>query len=280
MTHRWLFVRPATNMEGMDDRTVTGRVVAVLDAVAAHGGPMTLADLTREVGVPKPTVRRIAADLVARRMLQRSPDGRYRLGSHLLDLGRRAAFQQGLLHAATPHVQDLFARTGEIVWVCEISDGSITFMGMAFGANRAPDVRRGEWPNDPRSAALQTSALGRVVLAERPDLLEGLRGRPPAPQTPRGTMSWPRFLDELRAVRDTAIAVEHEQCRLGFSCVATGVRGPGGGLIGCLGVTGRTGSLSTGRMARLLPAASDDITRAAGTLFESPPRSLEGRHPS
>ncbi|MES9605364.1 helix-turn-helix domain-containing protein [Actinomadura sp. NPDC000929] len=263
----------------MDDRTVTGRVVAVLDAVAARGGPMTLADLTREVGVPKPTVRRIAADLVARRMLRRDPDGRYRLGPRLLDLGRRAALQEGLLHAATPHVQDLFARTGEIVWVCEISEGSITFMTIAYGANRAPDVRRGEWSNDPRSAALQASALGRVVLAERPDLLEGLRGRPPAPQTPRGTTSWPRFLDEVNAVRDTAIAVEHEQCQLGFSCVATGVRGPDGALVGCLGVTGRTGSLPTGRMARLLPAASDGIARAAGALLASPPRPSDGRHP-
>jgi DNA-binding IclR family transcriptional regulator len=262
--------------EGRDDRTVTGRVVAVLDAVAAHGEPVGLADLTREVGIPKPTVRRIAADLVARRMLERGSDGRYRLGPHLLDLGSRAALQQGLLTAATPHVQDLFARTGEIAWICRISDGSISFMTMAFGANRAPDVRRGEWANDPRSAALQRSALGRVLLAERPDLLDGLHGRPPAPQTPRGTTSWPRFLDELKAVRDTAIAVEHEQCHLGFSCVATGVRDPGGALIGCLGVTGRTGRLSTRSMARHLRVAAEDVARGAGTPLASP-RPPEGR---
>ncbi len=266
-------------MPGMDDRTVTGRVVAVLDAVAGYGGPVSLAELTRAVGVPKPTVRRIAADLVARRMLRRGPDGRYLLGPHLLDLGRRAALQQDLLTVATPHVQDLFARTGEIAWVCQVGDDSITFLTMAFGADRAPDVRRGEWANDLRSAATQTSAVGRMLLAERPELLESLRGRPPAPQTPRGTTSWPRFLDELDAVRDTAIAVEHEQCHLGFSCLATGVRDPEGGLIGALGVTGRTGRLSTRRMARLLPTAAEAIARDTGMLLASPRPPAE-RHPS
>ncbi|MEV6984738.1 helix-turn-helix domain-containing protein [Sphaerisporangium sp. NPDC051017] len=74
----------------MDDRTVTGRAAAILDAVAA-GDPMTLAELTRAVGIPKPTVRRIAADLMSRRLLARCADGRYRLGVHLLELGVRAA---------------------------------------------------------------------------------------------------------------------------------------------------------------------------------------------
>ncbi|QXJ20583.1 helix-turn-helix domain-containing protein [Actinomadura graeca] len=254
----------------MDDHTVAGRVVAVLDAVALHRDPVTLAELTREVGIPKPTVRRIAADLVARRMLQRCPDGRYRLGAHLLHLGTRAAVQHGLLQAATPYVQDLFARSGEIVWVCTANDTAVTFMASAFGANRAPDVRRSTWPRDLGSAALQSSALGRVLLAERPGLLETLRGRPPAPQTPHAVTSWPRFLAGIKAVRDTAVAVEHQQCALGFSCVATALRGPDGSLIGCIGITGHTGSLPAERLGRPLLAAARDIGRCARTLHEEP----------
>ncbi|WP_067458011.1 IclR family transcriptional regulator [Actinomadura macra] len=262
----------------MDDHTVAGRVVAVLDAVAVRGQPVTLADLTREVGIPKPTVRRIAADLVARKMLQRCADGRYRLGTHLLDLGTRAAVQHGLLQAVTPYVQDLFARTGEIVWVCLTDGSAVTFMASAFGANRAPDMQRTCWPQDFRSAALQSSALGRVLLADRPDLLEELRGRPPVPQTPHATTSWPRFLAGVQAVRDTAIAVEHQQCLLGFSCVATGLRGPDGSLIGCIGITGHTGSLSTQRLTRPLLAAAHNISRCARALHEEP-ESLGHRAP-
>jgi DNA-binding IclR family transcriptional regulator len=63
----------------------------VLDAVAAHSQPVTLAELVRRTGIPKSTVRRIATDLVAQRMLERCDDGRYRFavaGPTLLAQGR------------------------------------------------------------------------------------------------------------------------------------------------------------------------------------------------
>src|SRR5882757_1619212 len=101
-------------MGGMDDNTVAGRVVAVLDAVAELGGSVSLAALTRSTGIPKPTVRRIAADLVARHLLEHCENG-YRLGQRLLELGMSAAEQHGLRNAAAPYLQDLFARTKEIV---------------------------------------------------------------------------------------------------------------------------------------------------------------------
>jgi DNA-binding IclR family transcriptional regulator len=82
-------------------------------------------------------VRRIAADLVSRRMLERCDDGRYRLGSRLLGLGIHAMAQQGLLRAVTPHVQDLFARTREVVWVVAVTGSRIALLESAFGANRA-----------------------------------------------------------------------------------------------------------------------------------------------
>ncbi|WP_446219963.1 helix-turn-helix domain-containing protein [Micromonospora sp. IBHARD004] len=59
----------------MDDHTVTGRVMAVLEAVGALEEAATLAALTRHTGIPKPTVRRIAADLVARKILNRDATG-------------------------------------------------------------------------------------------------------------------------------------------------------------------------------------------------------------
>jgi DNA-binding IclR family transcriptional regulator len=86
----------------MDDHTVTGRVLAVLETVAAHDRPMSPAELTRAVAIPRPTVRRIATDLCGRRMLRQGVDGGYLLGP-----GMRAASQSGLRQAATPNMQDL-----------------------------------------------------------------------------------------------------------------------------------------------------------------------------
>ena len=257
----------------MDDHTVTGRVLAVLDAVAAHGGEMSLAELTRAVDIPKPTVRRIAMDLCERRILRRCADGGYVLGAHILELGMRAAARLDLRHTATPYVQDLLARSGEIAWIGALSGSTVTLVDSAFGANRAEDVRRGRWPTDLYSPALHATASGRVLLADKPDLLDRLRSRPLRASTPHTSTSWPRVSASLAAVRDTGIAIEREEYVLGYSCVATGLRSPDGELIGILGVTGHTASLSTRRLIQPLLIAARDITR----ILALPPVPAPGR---
>lgn len=245
----------------MDDHTVIGRVLALLDAVAAHEGPMSLAELTRAVAIPKPTVRRIAADLCSRQMLQRCIDGGYLLGPHMVELGMRAASQLGLRQAATPYLQDLLARTGEIAWIGALSGTTVTLVDSAYSANRADDVRRRSWPMDMYSPAFQATAGGRVLLANEPDLVERLRARPLRALTPHTTTSWARLRTTLEAVRDTGIATEHQECALGFSCVATGLHDQNGNLVGILGVTGHTTNLSIQRLIRPLRTAASDITR-------------------
>jgi DNA-binding IclR family transcriptional regulator len=255
-------------MGGMDDHTVAGRVVAVLDAVADLGDAATLAALTRSTGIPKPTVRRIAGDLVARNLLERCDDG-YRLGQHLLELGLRAAERHGLRNAATPYIQDLFARTGEVVWVSAASETTYSLVDMAFGANRAEELRRRIWPTVIRRPVFLATAAGRVLLADRPDLAERLQSRPLRPLTRYTVTSWPQVAAALNVVRDTGTAIEHDQVMLGYSCIAAGLRGPDRSLIGMIGVTGHTGNFIAKRVTRPLLAAASDIARILATKHGS-----------
>ena len=244
----------------MDDHTVTGRIVAVLDAVAGLAEAATLAALTRSTGIPKPTVRRIAVDLVARGFLKRCGDT-YRLGPHLLELGVRAAEQQGLRRAAAPYLQDLFARTREVVWVGALSETAFTVVDCAFGANRTDDLHGHQWPTVIRSGAFLATAAGRVLLAERPELVGHLRSRPLPPATRYTITSWPRIDAALDTVRGTGVAIEQEQATLGYSCITVGLRGPDGGLIGVLGITGRTGSFAAERLTRPMRTTAGEIAR-------------------
>jgi DNA-binding IclR family transcriptional regulator len=81
---------------------------------------------------------------VTRGLLERLDEG-YRLGPSLLQLGLHAAEQQGLRAAVTPYVQDLFARTREIVWAIAFTDTTHAMVSHAFGDHRAADMRR-PWP--------------------------------------------------------------------------------------------------------------------------------------
>ena len=244
----------------MDDHTVTGRVVAVLDAVGGLGGGATLAAVTRACGIPKPTVRRIAADLVGRGLLERRADG-YRLGPRLLVLGDEAGRQQGLRQAATPYVQDLFARTGEIAWITAITDTTLVLLHCVFGTNRAADVRSGGFPTAIPSARFLVTAAGRIVLGDRPELADHVRHRRLPRLTPYTVTQWPKVRAAIDAARDENVAVESEQSLLGYDCLAAGVHGPDGRVIAVVGITGRTGTLAAGRLARPVLAAASDIRR-------------------
>ncbi|MEY9859289.1 DNA-binding IclR family transcriptional regulator [Catenulispora sp. GAS73] len=242
----------------MDDRTVIGRAAAILDAVAGHDHPVTLAELTAAVGMPKPTVRRIAADLVARRYLERGADG-YRLGAHLLELGVRVAEQHGLRIAAVPHLQDLFARTGEIAWVITFTTNTFTIVDAAYGRSRAEDIARRGWPSDLRSTAVLASAAGRVLAAESPELLASLRSQRLRRFTSATVASWNRMEEILKDVRDTGVAIEQDQLGAGYGCIATALRDGYGTAVGIIGVTGRTGGFQPIRLSHALQTAADDI---------------------
>jgi DNA-binding IclR family transcriptional regulator len=244
-------------MTDMDDRTVTGRVLAVLDGVGAADTSVGLATLTRRVGLPKATVRRIADDLVTRRLLLRDGDG-YRLGPRLADLGSRASRHDDLRRVAMPYLQDIYARSREIVWLSTFSGSSHTLVEAVFGPHRSTDMRR-PWSSSVRGPGFAASAAGRILLADRPGLLDEVIAAGPPRMTPYSDTGR-RFLASLRAARDSGVAVENEQCLLGYNCVAAAIRAADGSVGGVIGVVGRTG-FAAERMSRPLLAAAAGIER-------------------
>jgi len=124
---------------GEDDKTVVGRVAAILDAVAEASAPVPLAELTRLTGIPKPTVRRIAASLVARGILGRTEAG-YVPGGKMLRYGLHAMSRHPVALAVQPYLQDLHQRSmGEMAWFATAEAGELT-VAVLLDASRPPDL--------------------------------------------------------------------------------------------------------------------------------------------
>lgn len=242
----------------LDDHTVIGRVFSVLDAVTVLGDRATLGEVTRSTGIPKPTVRRIAGQLVERGVLDRH-GGVYRLGARLLEFGALTGERRGY-RPATAYLQDLHARSGEIAFLMVPSETTNVIVDSVFGTNRLADIRR-PWPSLIRDPVFLASASGRIVLADRPALLDDLRSRPLERATARTGTQRRAMRAVLAAIRDTGIAVEHEQVTVGFSCVAAAVRDPAGRVVAAVGVTGRTPTLRPQMLTRPLLAAAEAIGR-------------------
>ena len=92
-------------------RTVTSKVLAILEAFEKSRGSLSLTDIAERSGLPLSTVHRLVNELADWGFLSRDPHGRYQLGMRLWELAQNTGRQ--LRDAARPYIQDLFSLTGE-----------------------------------------------------------------------------------------------------------------------------------------------------------------------
>ncbi|MBB5915648.1 DNA-binding IclR family transcriptional regulator [Nocardia transvalensis] len=246
----------------VDDHTVIGRAVAILDAVTEAPGPLVLAELTRRTGIPKPTVRRIANDLVERDMLARTPDG-YLAGRRLLHQGLQSVYQNTHVLTVQPYLQDLHRHSrGEMAWFAIMNRGELTVAGAAFGRAHAPAVRAARWPG---SALLGPSivllASGRLQLAHQPERADAVLAGGWPPLTRYSVTDRRRMRDLLVKARDTGFAREDEQSTLGWSCLGAVLRDGSGAMIGAIGLTGRCGPIDTRGLESALRRSAQGLER-------------------
>lgn len=264
-----------------DDKTVVGRAVAIIDAVADSRDPVSLAALTKQTGIPKPTVRRIANDLARRGMLELTQDG-YRAGTLLIYHGLRAAQQHGFVVTAQPYIQDLYMRTrGEIVWCASLYGGELTLNGSAFGRNYAEVMKRQNWPSLASfGPSMVLTAAGRLQIAAHEEQAEQILAMRWPPLTQYSVTDPRKLRALLDEARDTGFAHEREQTAVGWSCVASAVRDSSGALIGAIGITGRSAvleqrSLHTG-LVRSVESLQHELRddKSAGLPLGKPSKSF------
>ncbi|MFC7486692.1 helix-turn-helix domain-containing protein [Knoellia sp. CPCC 206453] len=197
----------------MDDHTMMGRALAILEAVASDGPCVPLADLTRSVGLPKSTVLRVARDL-ARRGLLDDALGSYSLGGkldHLTELAHLAEER----HRVFESLEELRQLIGGIVWFAPLGE-----LGQPAVLAADPyDLRLAQaegWPS--HELMLTRSPAGLLTLAHRPTAYQGVlesyarRGADPAERV--------HLARAVEQTRQVGVAVESGQVRAGWRCVA------------------------------------------------------------
>lgn len=207
---------------GPDDHTVVGRAMAIVHVVEESGPDITLADLAVMTGIPKPTVLRIASDLLRRRILRRGTHG-YSLGEELTRLGEAARTHAALAHYR-PLLDDLHDRYGGFTWL--ISGPELTRLQPVtlVCEPRLRPAAASHWP-PPGHASLINTAGGHVVLAQQPRLFEQVARVGMAPATAYSPRTIRDLAPIIHRTREEGVAVESEQSMYGWSCAARQVEG-------------------------------------------------------
>jgi len=202
----------------LDDRSVLGRTVRILEAFTPDDRAVGLSDLTRRTGLPKATVHRMCQDLVAVRWLTTSPEG-YRLGRGLFELGMRAAAERTLLEVAMPFLQDLFTRTQETVHLGVLDGGEVVYISKIGGHRQARSPSRvgGRMP-------LYCTAIGKALLAHSEQAtIDRILTGPLTRRTPRTVVGPGLLRTQLDNIIEQGVSYEYEESMPGIVCVAAAV---------------------------------------------------------
>ncbi|MFF1488531.1 IclR family transcriptional regulator [Streptomyces sp. NPDC058319] len=214
-----------------------------------------LSELTRRTGLPKPTVHRLAADLVRLGWLERS-GARYRLGAKLFELGSRVPRRRDLREAALPFLQDLFEATRETVHLGVREGREVVYLERIHGhdALRLPSRIGGSLP-------LSCTAVGKALLAfSGTELTDEVLAGPLPSLTAHSLTDPARLRAALEKTQVAGLAYEEEEAAEGVSCIAAPVFADGAA-VAALSVAVPRERFSAARLAPAVRTASLGLSR-------------------
>ncbi|MGW1446967.1 IclR family transcriptional regulator [Micromonospora sp. NPDC002411] len=246
-------------MRAQPGRSVTSKVLALLDAFSPATPALTLSELARRSGLPVPTVHRRAAELVAWGALERGDDGRYRIGLRLWEVGSLAPRGLGLRELALPVMEDLYEVTHENVQLAVRQDLELVFIERISGRHAVPVLTRvgGRF-------ALHATGVGLVLLAHAPVEVQEQVLAAPLERYTDMTITDPRRLRRcLAEVRRVGYAVSDRQVTMDALSVAAPIRVPEG-VAAAISLVVAHDRADPVALAPLVRAAGRALSRALG----------------
>jgi IclR family transcriptional regulator, acetate operon repressor len=236
--------------------SVVGRVFQLVGAYGPADRALTIGQLAARTGIPKPTVHRLAGQLLATGALERTRDG-YRLGMRMFELGQLVPLQRDLREAALPFLQDLYEAAHETAHLAVLDGTEVLYIEKISGRRR---VRTGSRIGGRMPA--HCTAVGKAILAFSPPeavaaVLDG--GLPP--RTPF-SITVPGVLKrQLATIARTGVAYDREEADIGVTCAAAPVFAYGRRVVAGISVTGLVTRLDPDRLAPTVLLAALGLSR-------------------
>lgn len=242
------------------------RVLRVMELFNGGERSLSLSEIADRMSLPKSSVHRLLATLLAHGFIERDPfTRRYRLGIKLFEIGSLVIHDRGLHAAAHPVVEELAVSTGETCHLAVLSgtdavyvykiDGSATIIMSSRVGGRAPCF---------------CTSIGKALVAwSGEDIFRQVVKRGFQPFTPNTIRDAKRLATELEKVRRDGYALDREEFQPGLTCIAAPVRDHSGRVVAALGLAGPSNRLNRRRLLQLaapVTGAADALSRNLGYI--------------
>lgn len=247
----------AGNSSQARGRSVTSKVVALLDAFTPADPELSLTELSRRTGLPMSTTYRLATELVEWGGLERANGSGYRIGLRIWELGLQATRGMSVRDVAQPFLQDLHQATGENVHL-GVRDGREGLYVEKIAGRRwvTPQSRRGG------RFALHATGVGKVLLAYAPaELVDELLAAGLTRYTAHTIVAPGHLRRALAEVRRSGIAFAREERTPGSTSVAAPVFDAQGRATAALAVVLRSSRPNLQRLGPAVRTAAISISR-------------------
>jgi DNA-binding IclR family transcriptional regulator len=211
-------------------RSVTSKVIAIL-LTFTNGSVFSLTEIARLTGLPISTAHRLATELAAWGMLERTDDGQYRIGMQLKAIASQPSVLPPSIHERARRVmEDLSAAASR----CTVRLGVLEGLDVAF-IEKSAGNRPVSMVFESTTVPAHATAMGKALLAfSPPETVEMVIERGLERFTPFTVTSAERLRRTLSTTRLTRVAVARRELELGGSAVAVPVFGAGGAVVAAL----------------------------------------------
>jgi DNA-binding IclR family transcriptional regulator len=240
-------------------RSVLDRTDVILGAFDSQHTDLSLLGIMVRTGLPKTTVHRAVHKLVGLEWLELH-EGRYSIGTRLLEFAGLCWAHAVLRRAALPTLQRLQACTRETVHLAVSNGRDIVYIEKLPGQAPLADVTR----VGARLPAYCTG-LGKAILAFSDAPPASTRPRTMPAMTPHTIVSPRAMQAELTRVQDEGVAYDHEEYRLGVECIAAPLLPTDNPCTAAISITAPSHKLRLRQLAPTLRGAAADIVRALPT---------------
>jgi DNA-binding IclR family transcriptional regulator len=225
------------------------RGLRVLEAVAARGGPASLAETARATGLHRSTTHHLLQALVGLGYLVHDRETRgYALAAKVFRITGRTWTPEQLGVIAEPFVAALTRQSGEGSSLAAYRDGAVTIVAKRDhdGPVRVVQSVGAERP-------IHCTAVGKAILAWLPEReREAVLARAPLTRyTPRTIATRPALEAELRRIRAEGCAVDDEEHIEGIRCLAAPVFSYAGQVLASLCAVGPKSRMTRQRLRAL-----------------------------
>lgn len=254
--------------KGRTKLSSVANAILLLKAFSDEHSELGISALAERLHLAKSTVHRLASTLVEAGMLEQSPNGQYRLGLAVFELGSLVRRKLDLSFEAKPWLMTLREQTGETVDLSILDHDGVVCVNF-LESQKVNRISSGIGLRKP----VHCTAEGKVLVAfQPPQVIDRIIASTHERRTPRTLIDPDSLREELARIRSRGYAVDDEEYEIGVRSIAAPVRDDTGSSVAAVGVTGPTQRLTKNRLtviSRHVDAAAKAISLRLGARPKS-----------